>query len=123
MVGRFIAIAVVVSLWGPLVGPWAAASGAGPGCRGGVCVCAHHPREQPAEKAPCHGAHQAQEPRCELRAACHHEVPGVAAPLPFLIPPIATLLHQAPSVAVTADAQRLPLSGLRPVEPQPPRAS
>jgi len=125
MVGRWIAVALMTTaaLGGPVAGPWAAAAGSGPGCSDGVCVCAHHAREQAAESAPCHGAAETQKPRCEMRAACHHELPGVTALPPYLLPMAASLAHEPPLTAMAPNPAGLPRTGLRPVEPHPPRAS
>jgi hypothetical protein len=123
MVGRFIAAVLISVLGGPLASPWAAAAGAAPGCSEGVCVCSHHVREKAAESAPCHGADESREPRCEMRAACRHQLPGVAATPTYLLPAAVTVARQPRVDMMAARPARLPLPGLRPVELLPPRAS
>jgi len=125
MAGRWMAVALMMTgaLGGPVAGPWAAVAASGSGCSGGVCVCAHHARERSAESAPCHGAGETQEPRCQMRAACHHELPGMAALPVYLLTPAARLAHQPLVTALPVNPARVPRSGLRPVDPHPPRAS
>jgi hypothetical protein len=124
MVARIIATALVAALGGPLASPWVLAAGAGPGCRDGVCVCAHHAGGTPAQSPkPCHDEGESQKARCELRAACHHELTGVTALPPYLLPVAEGLRYQPATEAVAAIAAQPPLPGLRSVEPQPPRAA
>jgi hypothetical protein len=123
MVGRGATVLLMAALVGPAAGPWAAASGTAPGCSDGVCVCAHHGPARAAKTMPCHGHGETGAPKCEMRAACHHEIPGVAVSPPYLLPAMTRLALERPSADLVPGAQAQPRAGLRPVETQPPRAS
>jgi hypothetical protein len=123
MLGRMAAVLLMAALAGPLAAPWAAAEGAEPVCRDGVCVCAHHGRAKAADPGSCHGQEGGGASRCEMRAACHHQQEGVAAIVPYLLPTVASLSGQRPSVSIPGELAHRPRAGLRSIEPPPPRAS